>query len=159
MYLCLRATNDSKRLSKFTRTKIPYLSLIFFVSLHQQPGNICQNLLQFDKIFIQPNTNDPITTMKLAYLLLLSPLLASAFHVQSSYSKRPGFALQMSSEIDSNVALVVTGNNIDVTTSLQEYVEKRIGGPLKKLGGDGIVRECDVHLSVYKNPKVRKRKR
>ena len=65
----------------------------------------------------------------------------------------------MSTEIDSNVALVVTGNNIDVTTSLQEYVEKRIGGPLKKLGGDGVVRECDVHLSVYKNPKVRKRKR
>lgn len=51
--------------------------------------------------------------------------------------------------------LVLTGNNIDLTPALQEYVEKRIGGLLQKLGGGGIVQECDVHLSVYKNPKVR----
>eukprot|EP00980_Cylindrotheca_fusiformis_P001445 scaffold345_cov134-Cylindrotheca_fusiformis.AAC.56 len=60
----------------------------------------------------------------------------------------------MSTEAESGVALVVTGNNIDLTPALHEYVEKKIGGPLNKLGGDGIVRECDVHLSVYKNPKV-----
>ena len=91
--------------------------------------------------------------MRLTSLLLLSPLLASAF-VQQSQIKHPGFALQMSTPTESGVALVVTGNNIEVTSALQEYVEKRIGGPLRKLGGDGIVRECDVHLSVYKNPKV-----
>ena len=60
----------------------------------------------------------------------------------------------MSAEAD--VGMTITGNNIDLTPALQEYVEKRIGRPLNKLGGDGIVRDCEVHLSVYKNPKVRK---
>lgn len=63
-------------------------------------------------------------------------------------------ALHMSTEVGGDINLVVNGNNIDLTPALNDYVEKRIGGPLKKLGGDGIVRECDVHLSVYKNPKV-----
>lgn len=49
--------------------------------------------------------------------------------------------------------LVITGNNIDLTTALQDYAQKRIGGLLDKLG-NGIVNECDVHLSVCKNPKV-----
>ena len=61
----------------------------------------------------------------------------------------------MSSEVAGDTSLVVTGNNIDVTPALQEYVEKRIGGILNKLGSGGIVQECDVHLSVCKNPKVR----
>lgn len=61
----------------------------------------------------------------------------------------------MSSEVAGDVALVITGNNIEVTPALQEYVEKRIGGILNKLGSGGIVKECDVHLSVSKNPKVR----
>jgi ribosome-associated translation inhibitor RaiA len=56
--------------------------------------------------------------------------------------------------VDQDVNLVITGNNIDLTEALEEYVNKRIGGLLSKLGGGGIVRECDVHLSVYKNPKV-----
>jgi ribosome-associated translation inhibitor RaiA len=61
----------------------------------------------------------------------------------------------MSSEVETaDINLVVNGNNMDLTPALTDYVKKRIGGPLKKLGGDGIVRECDVHLSVYKNPKV-----
>lgn len=63
-------------------------------------------------------------------------------------------ALQMSTEVN-DINLVLNGNNIDLTEALTDYVEKRIGGPLRKLGGGGIVRECDVHLSVYKNPKVK----
>lgn len=51
--------------------------------------------------------------------------------------------------------MILNGNNIELTTALSDYVEKRIGSPLRKLGGDGIVREVDVHLSVYKNPKVK----
>ncbi len=57
--------------------------------------------------------------------------------------------------VKQDVNLVLTGNNIELTPALQGYVEKRIGGLLQKLGGGGIVKECDVHLSVYKNPKVR----
>jgi len=61
----------------------------------------------------------------------------------------------MSTEADAGIDISLTGNNIEVTPALQEYVSKRIGGPLKKLGGDGIVMDCEVNLSVYKNPKVK----
>ena len=94
---------------------------------------------------------------------LLSPILSSAFvpavvntnnnlirHQQQTTS------LGMSS-VEQDVNLVLTGNNIDLTEALQEQVDKRIGGLLEKLGSGGLVRECDVHLSVYKNPKVREK--
>jgi ribosome-associated translation inhibitor RaiA len=86
-------------------------------------------------------------------LLLLSPLLASAFTVQRDVS-RPSAALSMSSETTNDINLVLNGKNIDLTPALSEYVDKRIGGPLRKLASGGVVRECDVHLSVNKNPKV-----
>mmetsp|Transcript_23642 Transcript_23642/g.55962 ORF Transcript_23642/g.55962 Transcript_23642/m.55962 type:complete len:139 (-) Transcript_23642:1033-1449(-) len=110
---------------------------------------------------------------------LLSPILSSAFvpavvnnnnkiHQQqrhddgssvmtpyhSSSSSSTTTSLGMSS-VEQDVNLVLTGNNIDLTEALQEQVNKRIGGLLQKLGSGGLVRECDVHLSVYKNPKVR----
>jgi hypothetical protein len=92
--------------------------------------------------------------LRITSLLLLSPLLASAFTVQRTHNA-PGVALHMSTELETtDINLIVNGNNIDLTPALTDYVEKRIGSPLRKLGGDGIVRECDVHLSVYKNPKV-----
>jgi hypothetical protein len=71
-------------------------------------------------------------------------------------SPRPPSTMElgMSSGVAGDVSLVITGNNIDLTPSLQDYVEKRIGTILNKLGSGGIVRECDVHLSVCKNPKV-----
>jgi len=64
--------------------------------------------------------------------------------------------LQVAAEPDTGkeINLILNGNNIELTPALSEYVEKRIGSPLRKLGG-GIVREVDVHLSVYKNPKVK----
>ncbi|CAB9517512.1 hibernation promotion factor [Seminavis robusta] len=53
------------------------------------------------------------------------------------------------------VPLVVSGTNIELTPALVDYVNKRIGGNLNKLGSNGAIRECDVHLSVNKNPKVK----
>ena len=87
--------------------------------------------------------------------ILLSPLLASAFtvpHIQPSLRT----VLKVAAEQDtgSEINLILNGNNIELTPALNEYVEKRIGSPLRKLGGGGIVREVDVHLSVYKNRKV-----
>ena len=61
----------------------------------------------------------------------------------------------MSDSVETDTKLVLTGNNIDLTDALQEYADKRIGALLGKLGG-GIVQECEVHLSVSKNPKVGK---
>ena len=56
------------------------------------------------------------------------------------------------------VPLVVEARNIELTDALMAHVQKRIGGPLKKLSGNGQVTECDVILSVSKNPKVRRRR-
>lgn len=51
--------------------------------------------------------------------------------------------------------LLVSGVNIDLTPAIESYVDKRIGKTLEKLSKNGAVRECDVILSVNKNPKVR----
>ena len=100
---------------------------------------------------------------RILLLPLLSPLLASAFTIplnqQSSSivtckSSRSTTATFMTKIDETDAKLVITGNNIELTGALQDYTEKRIGGLLEKLG-TGIVNECDVHLSVCKNPKVR----
>lgn len=87
-------------------------------------------------------------------LLLLAPLSASAFTVLPSLRNPSTTAVFMSEAVETGTNLVLTGNNIELTPALQEYAQKRIGGLLEKLGG-GIVRECEVHLSVSKNPKVK----
>jgi len=93
-------------------------------------------------------------------LILMAPLLASAFTVPPSQStpRNPSTTsvfLSDSVETNTNTKLVLTGNNIDLTPALEDYAQKRIGGLLDKLGGGGLVRECDIHLSVSKNPKVK----
>jgi len=91
-------------------------------------------------------------------LVLIAPLSAFAFTIQSQQSlsrNPPTTAIFMSDSIETNTKLVLTGNNIDLTESLEDYAAKRIGGLLEKLGGGGLVRECEVHLSVSKNPKVK----
>lgn len=55
----------------------------------------------------------------------------------------------------SEVNYVITGNNIDVTPALNEYVYKKLDKTVGKLSASGSVQECDVHLSVNKNPKVK----
>lgn len=92
------------------------------------------------------------------FLVLLAPLSAFSFTIPShqSLSKNPSTtAVFMSDSVETGTKLVLTGNNIDLTPALEDYAEKRIGGLLDKLGGGGLVRECEVHLSVSKNPKVK----
>mmetsp|Transcript_10722 Transcript_10722/g.16039 ORF Transcript_10722/g.16039 Transcript_10722/m.16039 type:complete len:239 (-) Transcript_10722:176-892(-) len=60
--------------------------------------------------------------------------------------------LAMSTEA---INYVITGNNIEVTDSLTEYVNKKLDNTVGKLAATGSVKECDVHLSVNKNPKVK----
>ena len=52
------------------------------------------------------------------------------------------------------VNYVITGNNIEVTDSLTEYVNKKLDKTVGKLAASGSIKECDVHFSVNKNPKV-----
>ncbi|CAM9124108.1 unnamed protein product [Phaeothamnion confervicola] len=48
--------------------------------------------------------------------------------------------------------ILISGNNIDVTPALMDYVNKRLENVLDKLGAD--VTKVDVHLAVNKNPRV-----
>jgi len=91
-----------------------------------------------------------------AMLLLLAPLSAFAFLPNQPASRNPSTtSVFMADSVETGTNLVLTGNNIELTTALEEYTQKRIGGLLEKLGGGGLVRECEVHLSVSKNPKVK----
>eukprot|EP00558_Chaetoceros_sp_UNC1202_P012920 CAMPEP_0197232854 /NCGR_PEP_ID=MMETSP1429-20130617/1073_1 /TAXON_ID=49237 /ORGANISM="Chaetoceros sp., Strain UNC1202" /LENGTH=239 /DNA_ID=CAMNT_0042690995 /DNA_START=53 /DNA_END=772 /DNA_ORIENTATION=- len=65
---------------------------------------------------------------------------------------RPASALDMST---SEVNYVITGNNIDVTPALNDYVNKKLDKTVGRLSAGGSIQECDVHLSVNKNPKVK----
>ena len=55
-----------------------------------------------------------------------------------------------------DLPIILNGQNIELTPALVDHVNKRIGSTLSKLANNGAVRECDVVLSVNKNPKVRR---
>lgn len=79
---------------------------------------------------------------------------SQAFVVLQPKTGRFHSALSVSAaEID--FPIIVNGQNIDLTPALIDHVNKKIGAPLKKLASHGAVTECDVILSVNKNPKVR----
>lgn len=78
---------------------------------------------------------------------------ATAFAPQMPLHSRmaTSTSLAMSTE---NVSYVISGNNIDITASLDDYVTKKLDKIVGKLSSSAI-QECDVHLSVNKNPKVK----
>ena len=97
-----------------------------------------------------------ITTI---FCLLLSQVDAFSVVVGSQTTLRSlksssATALYSTEAGQKTVPIILNGQNIDLTPALQEYVTKRIGGTLQKLANTGSVRECDVVLSVSKNPKV-----
>ncbi|KAJ1616556.1 ribosomal protein S30Ae/sigma 54 modulation protein [Pavlovales sp. CCMP2436] len=50
-------------------------------------------------------------------------------------------------------SITITGNNIELTESLRNYVDEKIGAVVSK-HGHGDVTRCDAHLSVIQNPRV-----
>jgi putative sigma-54 modulation protein len=90
--------------------------------------------------------------MRLTLILASLLPLTMAFAPVANQRSTPFTALQMSTE---SVQYVITGNNIDMTPSLNDYVEKKLDRIIGKLSSSGAVQECDVHLSVNKNPKVK----
>jgi hypothetical protein len=85
-------------------------------------------------------------------LLLLFVSVASAFVVP--YTNRSPARLFSSPVGTEEIPITVTGNNIEVTPALEEYVNKKLERPLGKLRANGVIQDCAVHLSVNKNPKV-----
>jgi len=55
----------------------------------------------------------------------------------------------------STAPIIVTGNNVEVTEALQDYVNKKMERTLGKFSSRGAVIECDVNLVVNKNKKVK----
>jgi putative sigma-54 modulation protein len=90
--------------------------------------------------------------MRLTALFLL---LSSTAAFTSVLPGRHASALRMSSTTD--LPIILNGQNIELTPALVEHVNKRIGNTLSKLANHGAIRECDVVLSVNKNPKVKTR--
>jgi len=85
------------------------------------------------------------------FLFAIHALAVSGFITQPN--SRTALPLKMST-VGSDVPITITGNNIDVTESLVEYVNTKLERPLGKLRSGGIVKDCSVHMIVNKNPKV-----
>jgi hypothetical protein len=84
--------------------------------------------------------------------------VTSGFTTLAPVARQNAMPLQMSSteeETGTEVPIIITGNNIELTPALTEYVNKKIGNNLRKLTSNGAIRECDVQMFVNKNPKVR----
>lgn len=90
-----------------------------------------------------------------ASLIILASTVAtsSAF---SPVSQVPTLAankgLHMSSPV--KVPITITGDNIDLTPAISDYVNQKVDRTLGKLSSVSAVSHCDVFLTVNKNPKV-----
>lgn len=54
------------------------------------------------------------------------------------------------------VPITISGDNIDLTPALSDYVNQKVDRTLGKLSSVAGVSNCDVFLTVNKNPKVEK---
>jgi len=52
------------------------------------------------------------------------------------------------------VPITISGDNIDLTPALSDYVNQKVERTLGKLSSVSAVSHCDVYLTVNKNPKV-----
>lgn len=88
--------------------------------------------------------------------LIVSALFVStgAFTVPSGYQRPKSFLSMSTTEADS-VPIIVSGNNIEVTPALNDYINSKLDRIIGKLSSSGAVQDCDVHLTVNKNPKVK----
>jgi len=87
--------------------------------------------------------------------LIISALFVStgAFTVPSGHQQPRTFLSMSTTEAD--VPIVVSGNNIELTPALNDYVNSKLERIIGKLSSSGAVKDCDVHLTVNKNPKVK----
>lgn len=87
-------------------------------------------------------------------------LLFSAMATSSAFSPTPQYSrtmnsnkgLHMSSPV--KVPITISGDNIDLTPALSDYVNQKVDRTLGKLSAVSAVSNCDVFLTVNKNPKV-----
>jgi hypothetical protein len=92
--------------------------------------------------------------MRVSLAILFSAMAtSSAFSpVPRSPTANPITGLHMSSPV--KVPITITGDNVDLTTALSDYVNLKVDRTLGKLSSVSGVSHCDVFLTVNKNPKV-----
>lgn len=90
-------------------------------------------------------------------LLFSTAATSSAFSPAPQLSSRvvnSNNGLHMSSPV--KVPITISGDNIDLTPALSDYVNQKVDRTLGKLSSVAGVSNCDVFLTVNKNPKVEK---
>ncbi len=99
-------------------------------------------------------SSDLLSTMRVTLAILLSTMAtSSAFSpVTRSSTANPITGLHMSSPV--KVPITITGDNVDLTPALSDYVNLKVDRTLGKLSSVSGVSHCDVYLTVNKNPKV-----
>lgn len=93
-----------------------------------------------------------------ASLMLLFSMATSSV----GFSPVPQFSTTRSASSSSNlhmsspvkVPITISGDNIDLTPALSDYVNQKVDRTLGKLSSVSAVSHCDVYLTVNKNPKV-----
>jgi len=85
-------------------------------------------------------------------ILLSTMATSSAFSPVPQSSTRSASALHMSSPV--KVPITISGDNIELTGAISDYVNEKVDRTLGKLSTVSGVTNCDVFLTVNKNPKV-----
>jgi len=86
------------------------------------------------------------------FTTLLSSVVAFVPHnlIQNTPHAVP--QLHMSSEVNN---YAITGNNLELTPALNDYVTTKLDKVIGKLSNTGLIEGCSVHLTVNKNPSVK----
>jgi len=92
----------------------------------------------------------PLRTLLLGCLSTAAVAFAPRFSDHRLQRASPR-AIQMSKS--TRQPIITTGNNVEVTPAMNEYVDKKLGVVLER--HSNIVTKCDVHLSVIHNPRVK----
>jgi len=98
------------------------------------------------------NTNR-IMRSSLMLISMASSAVAFCPVPQFTTSRAASSNLHMSSPV--KVPITITGDNIDLTPAISDYVNEKVERTLGKLSSVAAVSHCDVYLTVNKNPKVR----
>jgi len=105
-------------------------------------------------MFVVEQTNT-MRVFSIAFLLSTMDT-SSAFAPYSSakvvVSSSTTTSLLMSPQV--KVPITITGDGIDLTPALSDYVNLKVDRTLGKLSAVSGVSHCDVFLTVNKNPKV-----
>ena len=92
--------------------------------------------------------------MRTSSLILLSVLASSsAFSPVPQLSTRAANSVNKGLHMTLKVPITITGDNIDLTPALSDYVNAKVDRTMGKLSTTSVS-NCDVYLTVNKNPKV-----